>query len=106
MYIYEFSQVLTQIIVIKVYAIESVSESSPIVTEVLTHLSSCIYTESFYRVVKCDVTKIKICELMRFVEIIREIKTKNVSLLKISMLVQTVGQILSANALMTPYKSF
>ena len=37
------------------------------------------------RVVKCDVTKIKICELMRFVEIIREIKTKNVSLPRISM---------------------
>ena len=46
------------------------------------------------RVVKCDVTKIKICELMRFVEIIREIKTKNVSLPRISMLVQIVGEIL------------
>ena len=44
--------------------------------------------------VKCDVTKIKICELMRFVEIIREIKTKNVSLPRISMLVQIVGEIL------------
>ena len=45
------------------------------------------------RVVRCDITKIKICELMRFVEIIREIKTKNVSLLRISMLVQIVGEI-------------
>ena len=44
--------------------------------------------------VKCDVTKIKVCELMRFVEIIREINTKNVSLPRISMLVQIVGDIL------------
>ena len=47
-----------------------------------------------YRVVKCDVKKIKISELMRFVEIIRAIKTKNVSLPRISMLVQIVGEIL------------
>ena len=33
-------------------------------------------------VVKCKVRNIKICELMGFVEIIREIKTKNISLLK------------------------
>ena len=38
---------------------------------------------------KCDVTKI-----MGFVEIIRAIKTKNVSLLKISMLEQIVSKIL------------
>ena len=38
--------------------------------------------------VKCDITKIKICKLMRFVEIIRAIKTKNVPLPNISMLVQ------------------
>ena len=44
--------------------------------------------------VKCDVTKMNICELMGFVEIIREIKTKNVSLPKISMLMQIVGEIL------------
>ena len=44
---------------------------------------------------KCDVTKFKIYELMGFVEIIREIKTKNLSLLRISMLVQIVGEILS-----------
>ena len=51
-------------------------------------------TQWQYRVVKCDVTKIKISEPMRFVEIIREIKTKNVSLPRISMLVQIVGEIL------------
>ena len=44
---------------------------------------------------KCDVTKIKICELMGFVEIIREIKTKYVvSLLKIRMFVQIVSELL------------
>ena len=42
--------------------------------------------ESHNRVAKCDVTKIKICEFMGFVEIIREIKTKYVSLLKLRML--------------------
>ena len=47
-----------------------------------------------HRVVKCDVTKIKICDFMGFVKIIRQIKTKNVSLPKISMLVQIVGKIL------------
>ena len=46
------------------------------------------------RVVKCDVTKIKICKPMGFVEIIREIKAKNVSLPRISMLMQIVGDIL------------
>ena len=54
-------------------------------------------TKSFiewYRVAKYDITKIKICKLMRFVEIIRAIETKNVSLLKISMLVQIVSGIL------------
>ena len=45
-------------------------------------------------VVKCDVTKIKICELVGFVKIIWEIKTKNVSLQKIRMMVQIVGEIL------------
>ena len=50
-----------------------------------------LYCKFWNRVVKCDVTKIKICELMRFVEIIREIKTKNVSLPRISMLVQIVS---------------
>ena len=44
--------------------------------------------------VKCDVTKIKISELMGFVKIIREIRSKNVSLLKTSMLVQIVSEIL------------
>ena len=44
-----------------------------------------------YRVAKCDVTKIKIYELIRFVETILEIKTKYVSLLKIRMLVQNVS---------------
>ena len=43
---------------------------------------------------KCNVTKIKICELIRFVEIILEIKTKYVSLLKIRMMVQIVGDLL------------
>ena len=42
----------------------------------------------------CDVTKIKICELMGFVEIMRELKTENVSLPKISKLVEIVGEIL------------
>ena len=46
------------------------------------------------RAAKCDETKNKTCELMGFIEIIREIKTKNVSFLKISMLVQIVGVIL------------
>ena len=55
-------------------------------------LSSCRLSQN--RVAKCDVTKIKICELMGFIEIIRAIKTKNVSLLKISMLVQIVSEIL------------
>ena len=49
----------------------------------------------FKRVAKCDVTKIEICEIMGFVAIIRAIKTKNVSLLKISMLVQIVSEMLS-----------
>ena len=40
------------------------------------------------KVPKWNITKIIICELMGFVEIIRAIKTKNVSLLKISILVQ------------------
>ena len=47
-----------------------------------------------YRVVKCDVTKMKIFDFVGFVEIIRETKTKNIPLLKISMLVQIVGEIL------------
>ena len=38
--------------------------------------------------------KIKIYDLMVFVEIIREIKTKNLSLPKISILVQIVDEIL------------
>ena len=45
------------------------------------------------RVAKCDVTKIKISEFVGFVKIIREIKTKNVSLQKIRMLVEIVGKI-------------
>ena len=47
-----------------------------------------------HRVAKCDVTKIKICEFMGFVEIIWEIKTKYVSLLKIRMLMQIVSDLL------------
>ena len=43
---------------------------------------------------KCDVTKIKICELIGFVEIIQDIKTKQVSLLKIRMFVQIVSELL------------
>ena len=43
---------------------------------------------------KCDVTKIKICQLVGLVEIIREIKTKYESLLKIRMLVQIVRELL------------
>ena len=60
------------------------------------HVINCKWPieKQFHRVVKCDVTKIKICEPMGFVEIIREIKTKNVSLPRISMLVQIVGEIL------------
>ena len=53
-----------------------------------------------------DITKIKICELMEFVEIIQEIKTKNVFLPKISMLVQIVGKIIittDSNVLITPF---
>ena len=49
---------------------------------------------SAFRVLKCDVTKTETCELMGFVGVIREIKTKNISLLKISKLVQIVGEIL------------
>ena len=37
---------------------------------------------------KCDVTKIKICEIMRLVRIFRKSKKKNTRLLKISLLVQ------------------
>ena len=59
------------------------------------------------KVPKWNITKIIICELMGFVEIIRAIKTKNVSLLKISMLVLIVAKISpELYALMTPYKSF
>ena len=43
---------------------------------------------------KCDVKKIKICELIGFVEIILVIKTKNVSLLKTRVLVQIVSELL------------
>ena len=43
---------------------------------------------------KCNVTEIKICKHMGFVEIIRAIKTKNGYFLKISMLVQIVSEIL------------
>ena len=53
----------------------------------VSHQQNLIPQKDFvYRVAKC--------ELMEFVEIIREIKTKNVSLLKISMLVQTLCEIL------------
>ena len=45
-------------------------------------------------VAKCDVKKTKICELMEFVKILRAIETKNKHLLKISMLVKIVGEIL------------
>ena len=45
-------------------------------------------------VAKCDITKITICELMGFVEIIREIKTRYVSLLKFRMMVQIVSELL------------
>ena len=45
-------------------------------------------------VAKCDVKKIKICELIGFVEIILVIKTKNVSLLKTRVLVQIVSELL------------
>ena len=48
-----------------------------------------------YRVAKYDVTKTKICELMAFVEIIREVKTKHVSLLKIRMLLQILSELLT-----------
>ena len=47
------------------------------------------------RVTKCDITKTKICELKGFVEILRAIKTKNVFLLKIGILLQIVSKILS-----------
>ena len=47
-----------------------------------------------YRVAKCDLTRIKICELLGFVEIIQAIKTENASLLRISMLVQIFFEIL------------
>ena len=55
----------------------------------------------------CDVTKIEICELMGFIEIIREIKTKFCNLGKN----QNFGCKLSATyyhsyAPMTPYKSY
>ena len=43
---------------------------------------------------KCDVTKIKICELIGFVQIILDIKTKYVYLIKIRMLVQIVSELL------------
>ena len=43
---------------------------------------------------KCDVTKIKICELIGFAQIILDIKTKYVCLIKIRMLVQIVSEIL------------
>ena len=52
------------------------------------------YSRVIYRVAKCDVTKVRICELMGFVEIIRDIKTKYVSLLKIRMLVHIVSELL------------
>ena len=54
----------------------------------------CLIVFEFIIVAKWDVTKIKNCELMGFVEIIREIKTKNESLLKIRMLVQIVSELL------------
>ena len=43
---------------------------------------------------ECDVTKIKICEIMGFFKINREIKTKNISLPKINILVQIAGEVL------------
>ena len=43
---------------------------------------------------KCDVTKVRIGELMSFVKIIRGIKTEYVSVLKIRMLVQIVSELL------------
>ena len=58
----------------------------------VSHQQNLIPQKDFvYRVAKC--------ELMEFVEIIREIKTKNVSLLKISMLVQTVKQLSSNDSI-------
>ena len=63
--------------------------------------NSLVYTDAGRKAsIKCDkvakfgVTKIKICELMGFVEIIQAVKTKNIFLLKISMLVKIVGEIL------------
>ena len=55
----------------------------------------CVVGCSNFRVAMFDVTKSKVCKLMGFVLIIRAIKIKHVSLLKISMLVQIVGEILS-----------
>ena len=63
------------------------------ITVVITRLQFVLHTRVcfyFYRVVKCDVTKIKIFEPMGFVEIIWEIKGKNVSLPRISMWIQIV----------------
>ena len=58
------------------------------------------------RMAKCDVTKIKICERMGFVGLIRAINTKNVSLQKISMLVKMSARYYQSYALTTPYKFF
>ena len=67
------------------------NQTGPIVSVTWRAWFSC---STLNRVVKCDITKTKICELKGFVEIIQEIKTKNVSLSKTSMLVQIVGEIL------------
>ena len=46
-----------------------------------------------YKEEKCDVIKIRICEVMRFVSVFRKNKMKNAPLPKISLLVQSDGSI-------------
>ena len=40
------------------------------------------------RVIKCDVTKIQICDIMELIDIFRKNKVKNADLQEISVLVQ------------------
>ena len=48
-----------------------------------------------YKVLKCDITNIRICEIMGFVEILGKSMMKNAYLPKISILLQFGGEMLA-----------
>ena len=74
-----------------------------------THTSTLMasYPLATLHLVKCDVTKSKICELMGIYDIIGTIKTKNVYLCqKSACWCKLSARYYHGYAVMTPYKSF